>query len=143
MGTGLGSVVAVTAPLGPTQAGARAAYSECASVTGVDASGQSITLGSCSGPTGGSGELPAPLASPATITWAGGGTTTVSFTARMSGKSKCPTGSAHVQLSGHATASTGPAAGIGGMFYAGLCVAADNQVSLVPGKAVLLQDRPA
>ena len=76
-----------------------------------------------------------------TLSWAGGGTTTVSFKTKIHGKSKCAAGSTERSLSGHATASTGPAKSIRGMFYATVCIDPNENLSLLTGKDVLLETR--
>jgi hypothetical protein len=114
-------------------------YTTCGSLSGVDLSGQVDTIGGCTGPTGGSGTISGPLTSPVTVSWSGGGTTTISFTTKTIKRSKCPAGSAESSLTGHATASTGPAQEIRGMFFAKVCVGPDENLSLVTGKPMLLQ----
>lgn len=118
-----------------------AMYTSCSSLSGLDLSGQTITVSGCTGPTGGSGVTSGPLTSPMTLGWAGGGTTTVSFTTKVHGKSKCAAGSTEMSLTGHATASTGPAQSIRGMFYATVCIDPNENLSLLTGKDVLLETR--
>ncbi len=114
-------------------------YAMCSSLSGLNLSGQTVTIGSCTGPTGGSGTTTGPLTSPMTISWAGGGTTTVKFTTKVHKKSKCAAGSTQEGLSGHAIASTSPAQSIRGMFYATICVDPNENLSLLAGKEMLLQ----
>jgi hypothetical protein len=122
-----------------TSAGAAPTYTSCATLSGLDLAGQTDVLGGCSAPTGGSGTFTGPLASPVTVSWAGGGTTTLSFATKTLKKSKCGPGTTEMYLHGKANASTGPAQSIRGMFYAQVCVDANENLSVVPGKAVLLQ----
>jgi hypothetical protein len=115
-------------------------YAVCNSLSGVNISGQTETVSGCTGPTGGSGVITGPLTSPMTVNWANGGATNITFTARTRQKSKmCPAGSTQVGLSGHATASTGPAEDIRGMFYLATCVDPNENLSLVPGKEMKVQ----
>ena len=124
--------------LGAPPSGA-ATYTSCASLRGLDLAGQTDALGGCSAPTGGSGTFTGPLQSPLTLTWSGGGTTTVSFAVKTYKKTKCPGGATELALTGHATASTAPAQTIRGMFFAHVCVDQNDQLSLLPGKPLLLQ----
>jgi hypothetical protein len=138
----VGASLAVASTIGSltlAQSADAATYASCSSMSGLDLSGQAITVSGCTGPTGGSGVIPGALASPATVSWAGGGTTSISFKTKVHKKSKCAPGSSEMQLSGHATASTGPAQSIQGMFYATVCVGPNEQLSLLPGKQLLLQ----
>lgn len=118
-----------------------AMYTSCSSVSGLNLSGQTITVSGCTGPTGGSGVTSGPLTSPMTLSWAGGGTTTVSFKTKVHHKSKCAAGSTEMSLTGHATASTGPATPIRGMFYATVCIDPNENLSLLAGKDMLLETR--
>ena len=122
-------------------AGAAANYTSCSAVSGLNMSGQTITVSGCTGPTGGSGVTSGPLTSPMTLSWAGGGTTTVSFKTKVRRKSKCAAGSTEDSLTGHATASTGPAKSIRGMVYATICIDPNDNVSLLTGKDMLLETR--
>jgi len=126
------ATVGTWALAGPAGAGA--------SITCTALSGQNGTFGSplivsgCSGPTGGSGFTTAPLTGPNTFTWAGGGTTTVSFTLTFPRRSKCPGGALEASLRGNVTVSTGQASGITGLFTAKVCVDPNAILSLLPGK---------
>jgi hypothetical protein len=140
----LGGSLALASAIGSVavaQPAGAATYTSCSSMSGLDRSGQTLTVSGCNGPTGGSGVLPGPLSSPTTVSWAGGGTTTISFSTKVPKKSKCADGSTEMSLRGHATASAGPAQSIRGMFYATVCVDPNEQVSLLPGKQLLLQTR--
>ena len=102
----------------------------CKALRGHNGSfGSSLALRGCTGPTGGSGDIPAPLLGPSTVTLAGGGTTTVNFTLRFPRRSKCPDGALEASLRGKVTVSTGPASGIKERFAA--------EVSTKPPNAVL------
>jgi hypothetical protein len=125
--------LALAQPAGAVQ------YASCTSLSGSNTSGQTITFGGCTDPTGGSGVTTAPLTTPMTINWANGGTSTVYFHTRVHAKSKCGVGTIEENLTGHIKASTGPAAQIRGMYYSTICIDSANNVSLAPGKLVLLQ----
>src|ERR1700733_2786222 len=127
------STMALAVPAGAVD------YTTCSSLSGVNLSGQTESIGGCTGPTGGSGVFAGPVSSPITITWADGGTTTVSFKVKTHKKSKCAIGSTEMSLTGHATASTGPAQQIRGMFYATICTDPNGNLNLLPGKLMLLQ----
>jgi hypothetical protein len=120
-----------------------ASYTTCTSLTGLNLAGQPDTVAGCTGPTGGTGTFLGPLVSPTTINWAGGGTTSITFATKVPKnpkKSTCAVGSIEMKLRGHAT-STDPAGRIRGMFFATVCVDPDEDLSLAPGKSVLLQFR--
>ena len=134
----IGAVASVGTLAAATTAGA-VTYTTCRSLSGVNLPGHVETLGGCSGPTGGSGVLPAPLASPMTISWAGGGTSTVTFHTKVPKRSKCPAGITEASLHGRVTSSTGPAVSNRGMFFATICIDHNENVSLAPGKSVLLE----
>ena len=106
------AVLAIVATIGmlatPRPAGA-VDYTACSSVSGLNLSGQQDSMSGCTGPTGGSGVFAGPVSSPMTVSWAGGGTTTISFTTKVHKKTKCSGGATEMALSGHATMSTGPA----------------------------------
>jgi hypothetical protein len=116
-------------------------YTSCTSLSGINLPGHVETLGACSGPTGGSGVVPGPLVSPRTITWAGGGTSTIIFHSKVRVRKHptCLAGSTEISLVGHAKSSTGPARSIRGMFFATICIDPNESVSLAPGKSVLLE----
>jgi hypothetical protein len=120
-------------------AGART-YESCNSLSGLNLSGQRDTLAGCTGPTGGSGTFIGPVASPMTVTWAGGGTTTFDFTTKFPKKSACSVGSTELSLRGHAKISTGPAKRIRGMFFAKVCLEPNEHLSLLPGKPMQFLD---
>lgn len=63
-------------------------YTPCSSLSGVNLSGQQDSVSGCTGPTGGLGVFPGPVTSPMTVSWAGGGTTTISFTTKVRKKTK-------------------------------------------------------
>jgi hypothetical protein len=140
----IGASLAIAATIGSlamAQTAGAVNYTSCSSLSGLNLSGQTITVSGCTGPTGGSGVTSGPLTSPMTLSWAGGGTTMVSFTTKVHGKSKCAAGSTEMSLHGHATASTGPAESIRGMFYATVCIDPNENLSLLTGKDVLLETR--
>lgn len=114
-------------------------YTSCSSLSGLNLSGQTDYLSGCNGPTGGSGTFSGALTSPMTISWAGGGTTTIYFKTKSVHKSKCSAGSLEMPLSGRAKHSTGPATKIKGMFFANVCIGPTDNLSLLPGKAMLFQ----
>lgn len=133
---GLGTVANVGTLVATAPAGA-VTYTTCSSLSGVNLAGHVVTLGACSGPTGGSGVVQAPLASPMTISWAGGGTSTITFHTKVPKHSKCPAGSTEVSLHGRTKSS--PGLSNRGMFFATICIDPSENVSLAPGKSVLLQ----
>jgi hypothetical protein len=117
-------------------------YTVCNSLSGQNVSGHTVSLAGCSGPTGGSGVIPAPLTSPMTISWANGGTSTVPFhtkTFRIHKRMHCAAGSTEASFRGYSKMSTGPARQIRGMFWATICIDPNENLSLLPGKMVLLQ----
>ena len=80
-------MLATTTPAGAVD------YTTCNSVSGLNLSGQqdSVVAG-CTGPTGGSGVFAGPVSSPMTVNWAGGGTTTISFTTKVHKKTSARAG---------------------------------------------------
>jgi hypothetical protein len=128
------AALAATAPAGAVT------YTTCTSLSGVNLPGHVETLGACSGPTGGSGVVQAPLASPMTISWAGGGTSIITFHTKVLKHSKCAAGLTEVSLHGRVKSSRGSPVSNRGMFFATICIDPNENVSLAPGKSVLLQE---
>ncbi len=104
----------------------------CTSIAGVNSPGETLTLGGCTGQTGGTGKVAAPFFSPTTIKWHSGRSTTVSFNGKVHihATKTCPN---EVTLrDGVVDKSTLP--GTDGTFEAKFCFRSDSaSISLVPG----------
>jgi hypothetical protein len=136
------AALAISATIGTLALATRAgaiSYATCNSLSGLNLPGQPESVSGCTGPTGGSGVILVPLTSPITVSWASGGTTTISFATKIPKKSKCAVGSTEMSLHGHAKISTGPTKEIRGMFFATVCVDPSQNLSMMPGKLMLFQ----
>jgi hypothetical protein len=105
----------------------------CTAISGINDSGETLTLSGCSGATGGSGTAAGPFFAPTVITWASGGQTTVTFAPKPGTTKGCPAGDFSAKLRrGRVTSST--IAGTTGGFHVSFCVSQDDgEMSLDPG----------
>ncbi len=103
----------------------------CHSVSGTNDVGQKLTLAGCSGPTGGSGTVLGPFASPTVIHWASGGTTQVVFDSntQVTDNPSCPT---QLTATGGRVLSTS-VHGITGNVRGVICIDSTGTISLPPG----------
>ena len=120
----------------PSTQAASAATVTCRTVSGTDDVGQKLTFSGCTGPTGGTGTVMGPFASPTVIHWASGGTTQVVFDSNMqqTGTPTCPT--QLTIMDGRVVAST--EAGITGAVHGTFCIDDARSVSQAPGSTFTL-----
>lgn len=113
-----------------TEAGTAATVT-CLTTSGTDDVGQKLTLSGCSGPTGGSGTMMGPFASPTVIHWASGGSTQVVFDSNMqlTGTLSCPT--QLTVMGGQVVSST--VGGVTGPVHGTFCIDAARTFTLAPG----------
>lgn len=104
----------------------------CSSITGVNNPGETLTLGGCTGQTGGTGKAAAPFFAPTTIRWHSGSTTTVSFDSKVHIRTTKTCYEEVALTNGVVDKSTLP--GTNGKFEAKFCFQSDSaQIALVPG----------
>jgi len=120
---------------GPAFASATACTVLTGNISGTPAS--SVSGCNDTANTGGSGTFPpGALSSPATVTWATGGTTTFTFKYKLvsAKKDKCPAGDNEVTLSGKVTGHTGVGSSVTGKIKASICYnSSSGALSLLPG----------
>jgi hypothetical protein len=118
----------------PTATSTKASASTviCSSITGLNSPGETLTLGGCTGQTGGTGKAPAPFFAPTTIRWRSGRTTTVNFdgNVHIRATKTCPQEA--TLTDGVVEKSSLP--GTNGKFTASFCFQSDSDsIALVAG----------
>jgi hypothetical protein len=131
--TSLIGLLAMAQPSGAAsavQANGRTPVVTCTSIKGSENLGATLTLGGCTGATGGSGTVEAPFFTPSVIHWASGGSTTVIFNGHVQPHST-PTCATAVTLKDGRVAQTSTG-GMSKHFRASFCFHG-RRFSLVPG----------
>ena len=117
----------------PVQAKGPTSVVTCTSIKGSENLGDTLTLGGCTGATGGSGTVEAPFFTPSVIHWASGGSTTVTFNGHVQPYSTPACPAAVTLKDGRVTQTS--ISGMSKHFRASFCFHG-RRFSLVPGTAM-------
>ncbi len=110
-----------------------AAPAVCTALSGNASGSPAPTLTGCNDPanTGGTGSFTG-LTSPTLVTWATGGTDTITFKFKLltGRKNKCPAGDSEAQLTGKISGHSGLGSSVSGKVKAFVCVDGSGNLSL-------------